>query len=346
MAGVQKIKLVNFRNFKELTLEFSDRSTVIVGPNTCGKTNILESLYLVSVGKSFKARLEEEMIYYSAASARVSARTESGDGEKTLEVFLGRSGSGLPHKKLTVNGVGKRLIDFAFQFPAVLFGPWDLDLVTQSPSLRRNFLNSVLSGVDREYRRALLSYERGLRQRNRLLVQIRDENIPRSSLMFWDELLIKNGDYMLRRREEFIEYINQSPALSDQQLCLEYDRSVISRSRLDQYLHEEIAAGTTLVGPHRDDLLIKIQDRDLAKYGSRGEQRMGVLWLKLAELSFVEKITGVRPTLLLDDIFSELDHEHRRIVLGACTKQQTIITTADPHYTEELSSVEIIHLDS
>ena len=133
---------------------------------------------------------------------------------------------------------------------------------------------------------------------------------------------------------------------------LEYDSSTISESRLEQYKVEEVAAATTLVGPHRDDFIFKVKgkglevkERDLAPYGSRGEQRMGVLWLKLAELAFVEEKTGEKPTLLLDDIFSELDHEHRDIVFDITKKQQTIITTADPHYIEGLEKVEKINLD-
>ncbi|MGD0523476.1 MAG: DNA replication and repair protein RecF, partial [Candidatus Microgenomates bacterium] len=106
-----------------------------------------------------------------------------------------------------------------------------------------------------------------------------------------------------------------------------------------------VAAATTLVGPHRDDFSIKDQERDLATYGSRGEQRMGVLWLKMAELAFVEDETGERPVLILDDIFSELDHEHRQIVMKIVGEQQTIITTADPHYIEAIKKVEIIKLE-
>jgi DNA replication and repair protein RecF len=128
---------------------------------------------------------------------------------------------------------------------------------------------------------------------------------------------------------------------------LDYDRSEISEGRLEQYRDEEIASATTLVGPHRDDFIFRIstnhqtpitKHRDLARYGSRGEQRMGVLWLKLAELAFVEDETQEKPILLLDDIFSELDHNHRDIVMEVCKNQQTIITTADEHFIEGFKS--------
>ena len=354
---VSKLRLNAFRNFKTKLLEFSDGVSVIIGPNASGKTNILESIFLLSTGKSFRAHLEEEMVNYDTDISRIKGRTKS-DGEiNDLEVILTRGlidiGKSAPEKvarkRLMLNGVAKRLVDFAGNFRVALFGPWDLDLVTESPSLRRKFLDTVLSQVDREYRRASLSYEKGLRQRNKLLLRIREEGLSRSQLLFWDRLLVKNGDYIAHAREEFIGFINATSELDDQSFSLEYDKSAISEARLEQYAEEEVAAATTLVGPHRDDIIFQIrvakaENRNLATYGSRGEQRMGVLWLKLAELAFVEAKTGERPTLLLDDIFSELDHKHREIVIKVAQNQQTVITTADPHFIEGFKKVEKIKL--
>lgn len=337
---IQKIHLTKFRNFSGKTLEFSDKITVIVGPNASGKTNILESLFLLSTGKSFKARTEVEMLNYNSELARISGKT----GALSLESVITKGDNGWPKKKLLVNGVSKRLIDFSGNFKVVLFGPWDMDLVTESPSLRRKFLDNVLSQVDREYRRSILSYEKGLRQRNRLLYRIREEGAPRNQLLFWNQLLIKTGDYISIKRQEFIEYVNGQPSLNGQKFKLEYDKSVISEGRLEQYKEEEVAAATTLVGPHRDDFIFFEKERNLSSYGSRGEQRMGVLWLKIAELEFIEKKTGERPTLLLDDIFSELDHEHRDVVMRFSKSQQTIITTADEHFLKGLRPDVIINL--
>jgi DNA replication and repair protein RecF len=350
---ITKLRLGAFRNFKTKFLEFSPRVTVIVGPNASGKTNILEGLFVLATGKSFRARVEEEMINYAAELARVKGRAKVDGAICDLEVVLTRGlidvGKAAPEKiarkKLLVNGVSKRLLDFAGNFRVTIFGPWDLDLVTASPSLRRKFLDTVLYQVDREYRRAALSYEKGLRQRNKLLLRIREEGLSRAQLLFWDKLLIKNGDYLSVKREEFIDYINATEALDKQKFEIFYDKSAISEARLEQYAEEEIAAATTLVGPHRDDFIFKAEkDRDLGKYGSRGEQRMGVLWLKLAELSYVSKVTRERPVLLLDDIFSELDHKHREIVMKAALNQQTIITTADPHFIGTFKKVEKISL--
>ena len=368
MMQIQKLRLTYFRNFKTKLLEFSPDVTVIIGPNASGKTNILESLFVLATGKSFRARIEEEMINYSREIARIKGLIKRDNQKSRLEVVLTRGkltiGTSpervekVARKRLLLNGVGKRLIDFSGNFKVVLFGPWDLHLVTESPSLRRRFLDTVLSQVDREYRRASLSYEKGLRQRNRLLYQIREESWAISGharLLFWDRLLIKNGDYISAKRGELISFINARSDFNRQDFSLEYDKSAISEARLAQYAQEEIAAATTLVGPHRDDFCFRLRKnkhaRDLSKYGSRGEQRMAVLWLKLAELAYIEEqaedlsAQAGKPTLLLDDIFSELDHEHRKIVMQASVKQQTIITTADPHFIEGLKKVEKIRLE-
>ncbi|MBI3397058.1 DNA replication and repair protein RecF [Candidatus Woesebacteria bacterium] len=365
---ISKVHLTAFRNFEDKVFSFSPKITIIVGPNAIGKTNLLESIYLLSVGKSFKAHLEEEMISYSSEIGRVKGKVINEKDKTTLlEVILTRGEIGrgttaperVPRKKLLVNGVSRRLVDFSGNLKTVLFGPWDLDLVTESPSLRRRFLDNVLSQVDKEYRRAIVAYERGLRQRNQLLYTIREEGTSRQQLYFWDRFLIKNGDYVSSKRDELINFINSTNALDSNSFYLEYDKSAISEARLEQYKSEEVAAATTLIGPHRDDFVFKqkkmaphfktikskkVEDMDLSKYGSRGEQRMSVLWLKIAELAFVEEKSGEKPTLILDDIFSELDHNHRSIVMNTANNQQTIISTADPHFVEKLENVELIEL--
>lgn len=355
---IKKLILKDFRNFKKKEIAFGGKINIILGANAVGKTNILESIYLLSTGRSFKARREEEMVSYESDIARISGQVSSA-GSTNLEIVLTRGAIDIgaerpervPRKKLTVNGISRHLYNFAGNLKVVLFGPWDMDLVTESPSIRRNFLDVVLSQVDREYRRTIVSYEKGLRQRNKLLYQIREEGTPRSTLTFWNMLLIKSGDYISAKRRGFIDFVNKSEnELPLKDYDIDYDPSAISESRLLEYKDEEVAAATTLVGPHRDDFIFKLKKgegkigRELARFGSRGEQRLGVLWIKLAELSFIEKVTGEKPTLLLDDIFSELDHEHRDLVYQVCKNQQTIITTADPHFLENLSSSNIIRL--
>lgn len=308
LVMLAKINLVNFRNYEKAEFEFS-LVTVVVGENGAGKSNLVEAIYLLATGKSFRAERDNEMVSYGQSFSKVSGQIE---GEK-LEVVLN------DRKKLEVNGVAKRQVDFVGRLPAVCFSPQDMELVTGSPGGRRRYLDFVISQMDREYRRCLVSYEKGLRQRNKLLEMIREDLAGRNQLFFWDRLLIKDGEYITRKRQEYLDR-NENAF---------YDKSVISEARLKQYEVEEVAAAVTLVGPHRDDFVINLKGRDVSKFGSRGEQRMAVFGLKEKEIEYL----GGSPLLLLDDIFSELDHKHREEVMNLVEDYggQVIITTTEPN---------------
>lgn len=351
---INKLSLTNFRGYEKKELEFEVLTTVLVGENAVGKTNILEAIYLLATGESFRAEKIEEMVNWRAEVAHVVGKVKAqnsklkavvsanADDFEMAQLGVVLTGGEVQGKKAVkrgykVNGAARRKQDFVGKLTVVVFRPEDLEIITDSPSLRRAFLDRVLTQVDREYRRSLISYEKGLRRRNKLLTQIREGEVPRTVLAFWDMLLVREGAILTRKRQELVEFVNSQPKI-EQTRQLEYDFSVISEKRLKQYEREEVLAGYTLVGPHRDDFKIlggesfgSAQDspRDLSKYGSRGEQRMGVLWLKLCELAFVEERTGERPVLLLDDIFSELDEQHDQLVMGLLGKQQTIITTTE-----------------
>lgn len=328
------ISLQNFRSYTKRTFTISPDVTLIVGENAAGKTNVLEAIMVLATGKSFRADQDAEMMYWGEKIAYIVGKI-SGDTKLEVQLTQGElQGHVVPKKRLLVNDVPRRSVDFVGNCRAVLFWPQDLELVTDSPSIRRKYLDTVLVQVDREYRRNLNSYERGLRQRNRLLDQIKDGTANRSQLLFWNQFLIRSGNYLTDKRREFIEYLNEY-RIQNIEYRITYDKSIISESRLEQYKDEEIAAKATLVGPHRDDFVIsKIRNNelfDLSKYGSRGEQRLAVLWMKLRELSYIELHTGDRPMLLLDDIFSELDSMHRELIWNLVSKQQTVISSADPH---------------
>lgn len=328
--------LQSFRSYSKKTWVFSAGVTCIVGPNAVGKTNVLEAIMMLATAKSFRAGADREVIRWDCEVARITAQSS----EEKLEIVLTTgvvSGQPAPLKNYLVNGVSRRSVDFVGVLRAVLFWPEDLEIVTDSPSIRRKYLDTVLVQTDREYRRNLLSYERGLRQRNKLLDFVNEGKASRSQLLFWDQLLIRAGGYITEKRASYIAFVN-TIGLSKHRFLVTYDKSVISEARLLQYKDEEVAAKSTLVGPHRDDFALLHQEhgaiavngyRDLSKFGSRGEQRLAVLWLKLAELSYIKHETGSRPILLLDDIFSELDQVHRALVGDITAKQQTIITSAD-----------------
>ena len=318
---LDKIFLQNFRSYENREFELADR-VVVVGPNGSGKSNLIEAIYLLATGKSFRAERDEEMVRYGDGLCVVSSEIGSGD---ELKIVLGE------RKKFEVNGVARRMMDFVGNLKAVMFGPGDMELVTGSPSVRRRYLDFVISQVDREYRRCQISYEKGLRQRNKLLDLIRDGLAGRNQLFFWDKLLIKNGQYLTDKRAEFLSVTG-----------FEYDKSEISEARLKQYEVEEVAAGNTLVGPHRDEFVLIRNGRDMSKYGSRGEQRMAVWWLKQKEIEYL----GGNPVLLLDDIFSELDHKHRDEVIELIKTYggQVIMTSADEHLVPMQKDWNIIRL--
>ncbi len=345
---LKKIHCQNFRNYNSQEFILSEGTNLIVGPNTVGKTNLMEAIYLLASRKSFRARLEEEMIQRDKEVARIKGQILSDDEKKLLEIVLTRgeiNGSRVAKKKYLVNGVPRRMIDFLENFRVVYFGPQDLEIVVDSPSIRRSWLDLVLEQADKNYRRANLSYQKGLRQRNKLLEQIRDEGKPHSSLFFWDKLLIENGQLITEKREEFLNFINENHDFFGQ-LEIHYDKSLISEARLAKYSQEETAAGTTLVGPHRDDFEVWQKEQNLHIYGSRGEQRTAVFNLKLAELEFLSEQTGQKAILLLDDIFSELDQQRRKHLLEVIPQQQTIMTTTDINLIEKesLKKMKVIKL--
>lgn len=346
---IKSISLQNFRSYKKQEFEFSLDTTLIIGPNTIGKTNILEAIFLVSTGKSFKTDKDPQMLEFGKEVGRVGAIV----GDLKLEVIITNgyvNGAKSQYKKFLVNGVPKRRVDFAGNLISVLFSPQDLDIIVDSPSLRRKFLDNVLEQVDRDYRIANIAYVKAVRQRNALLEYARQQGIRNEKQFeYWDNLVIENGEIITQKREDFISFVND---LNKEilEFVIHYDKSIISKDRLEQYKGEEIAAGVTLVGPHRDNFSVLIKDgkdmRDIKYFGSRGQQRLAILQLKSCEIAFIEKQLSKKPLLLLDDIFSELDEGHINLILEKAGKQQTILTTTHKEFvpTKHLKHMKVIEL--
>ncbi len=351
---LKHLSLQNFRSYSKAAFDFSQGITVIVGPNTSGKTNLLEAMYLLAIGKSFRAEKESEVIRFEEEVARITGVVDDTQLELvfTKGQVLGRDA---PLKKYLVNGVAKRRVDFAGNIHAVLFSPVDLEIIIDSPSIRRGFLDETISQVDREYRQALLTYTKAIRQRNALLEQAREQGIRNERhFSYWDTLLIQTGNIITAKREAFIAFLNNSQK-DIFSFMAQYDKSTMSRERLLQYKDAELGAGVTLVGPHRDDFSIHLypstgsgqaNTHDVKLYGSRGQQRLVVLQLKLLQLTFMEEAVGRRPLLLLDDIFSELDDAHIHLVSEMLGMQQTIFTTTHKEFVPEklLEAMKIISL--
>jgi DNA replication and repair protein RecF len=354
---LKRISLQNFRSYSKKDFNFSEKITLIVGPNTAGKSNLIEAIYFMAAGRSFRIDRDEQLIKFGKDIARIKAHLRQGSGgqtkieEKDLELMIAGSGVGgnlRSFKKYLVNGVGKRKADFIGNFFAVLFAPNDLEIIIGSPSKRRDFIDNILIQTDRDYRLAIGFYGKGLRIRNALLHRARETGIrSEKEFIYWDNLLITQGGKLTRKREDFIEYLNAAKKdIFDFKIF--YDKSTISKERLLQYKDAEIASGVTLVGPHRDDLIINLEGHDIKFFGSRGQQRLAILQLKILELNYIEQATQNKPTLLLDDIFSELDEGHINLILDMIGTQQTILTTTHEEFIPKklFKKVSVIELGS
>jgi DNA replication and repair protein RecF len=260
----------------------------------------------------------------------------------SLQVMIaqGEATGGRLTKKYLVNGIAKSRTNFVGFLPSVLFRPEELDIIVDGPSMRRDFLHNVLEQVDREYRGVKLVYDKALRQRNALL-DLAKETGKRNEEQFqyWDNLLITNGNIVTQKREAFIAFVNASQK-DIIPFVMTYDKSTISEERLLQYKDAEIHAGVTLVGPQRDDFFIEIPDsvgsyHNVQHYGSRGQQRLVILQLKMLQILFIEQSLGKKPLLVLDDIFSELDEKHIALVMERISGQQVVMTTTHKEFINE-----------
>ena len=344
---LKTLSLQNFRNYTKSEFNFSPKTTIIVGQNAIGKSNLIESIYLLSTGKSNRSEKDDQLFKFGKDISRVKGILENSDD---LEVVIVKS-DGL-RKKYLVNGVSKRRVDFAGRMPVVEFSPLDLSIVAGEPGRRRKFLDEVLEQIDQDYRYSHIAYFKALRQRNALLNQVQESGRRDDKIFaYWDNLLIKNGQILTKKREELIEYINKSKKdIFD--FTLVYDSSVISVARLDQYKNAEVGAGVTLVGPHRDDIFIKSSNKlsknleEVRYFGSRGQQRLVALELKLAQIAIIKQRLNAEPMLLLDDVFSELDDYNISHVLELMNTYQTIATTTHKEFFKnaKLSKMEVIEL--
>lgn len=384
------LRLQHFRNHVQREIVFDQPTTVIVGQNAHGKTSIIEAVNLLATGESFRAETIPEMIglgqelarvvgtvsddkpasHLSAGASSIAADEEMVELQLTLTKGLVQ-GKKTALRLYAVNGAKRRKQDFIRFLTTVVFRPEDMRLIEGSPSRRREFIDTPLSLVDSEYHRAITTYHQALQRRNKLLQQVREGEQPANVLTFWNLTLVKHGEYITQVRRDFLEYCQS--VLFPLQFSVEYDASPITAERIAQYQPREIAAGHTLIGPHKDDIVVKLSLADLQQgtlgeaipgewdwqtilhraqqpqtviehlpvsaYGSRGQQRLAVLWLKLCEYTFLKTRTGQPPLLLLDDILSELDNVSRQRVLELIGQGQTILTTTEPKVVREVQDI-------
>ncbi|NCN06358.1 MAG: DNA replication/repair protein RecF [Candidatus Pacebacteria bacterium] len=336
------LSLTDFRLHKRRTLEFLTPTTILVGANASGKTAILEAIYLLTSGTSFRAKVIAELIAFEREFARITAVLQDDAAEQTkLQVLFTRGvlqGKKVPARTFFVNDVKRQRRRMISYVSSVLFRPEDMRLVEGSPGRRRGFLDAVLSQVSQEYERAVRAYEQTLWRRNKLLVQVRAGEQPRTSLNYWTQALLKHGLLIQEIRRQFFGHA--AGVVFPLRFQAVYVPSVVSSQRQQEYAGREIAAGHTLIGPHKDDFRIELslqgEQHDVAAYGSRGQQRLAVLWLKLCERSYIQSHLETMPLLLLDDIWSELDDDSRALVEQILPEQQAIITTTHLELAQEL----------
>ena len=354
---LKKILLQNFRSYDQKLLEFSSKSNLIIGPNGSGKSNILESIYLLSTAKSFRSSSISQMIAWNQNLSSVRGKVIKKKQESEVEVQL------IKNQESPTNSVKRRfLIDkvpkprkiFLTCLNTVVFNPEDIRLVNGSPTRRRDFLDNIFTQIDWKYNSSLSQYHKALKHRNELLDLIRTNRASANELFYWDQSLVKNAAILYDLRLSFFNSANSFFLQNDypevKGLSLKYQPSILTLEKLNQNLNFDIQRGHTQFGPHRDDFIFEFslfsnQDKNLAFWGSRGQQRLAVLAIKLAEIHFLLEFSGSRPVLLLDDIFSELDSDHQKLVTDICRNYQTIITSSDPQTRDIIPESNLIKLE-
>ncbi|MXW30450.1 MAG: DNA replication/repair protein RecF [Chloroflexi bacterium] len=354
MTAVQltNLTLTNFRSYRQLDLALGPGLTVISGENGQGKSNLLEAVYLLAIGKSYRAVTERDLVSWQAAEAGgytiVAAALEGPQGALELRVGLDCREGNSTAKQVRVNGTPKRTSDLVGMMGAVLFAAEDIELVSGPPSGRRRYLDVLLAQVSRRYVQTLSRYHRVLAQRNTLLRAMREGRARDEELTFWDDALVKEGAVVLSERRSSMATLAAFTAsaferLSSQDvLSMAYvgtaaepedgDEERALREALRASRDQERARGMTVVGPHRDDLRLMLNGVEATRHASRGQARLAALAMRLGEARLLAERRGDQPLLLLDDALSELDERRRKLVLEeACCYPQTIVTTADPH---------------
>ena len=332
---ITNIRLQNFRSYKDASFEFEDGVNVIVGPNACGKTNLLEAILVVSQGKSYRAK-DAELIRSGAEWARIDADIVS----RHRTIKLERT-EALIKKTFDIDSQAFSRLSVQRQIPAVLFEPNQLQLITTSPEQRRNFIDNLLEQVNPEFAQSKRRYLRTLAQRNALLKNESKTNL--NQLFVWDIRLSELAGEIVAWRQELISVFNQDASLTysaiagkKHQLNLSYASKINTNNyassllkKLEQDADLDRLRSFTGAGPHRDDIQIHIDNKPIQNSASRGETRTLLLALKIKEAQILEEKRHEKPLLLLDDVFGELDGHRRHTLTDFLKAYQVFITTTD-----------------
>jgi len=344
---VNKLILKNFRNYIDITLTFTQSINIFIGQNGQGKTNILEAIYYGAMGHSHRTNTDSELIRWQQESASISIFFS----RLTIENNLLFKFNNNQKKEIITNNYPIKPKELIGLLNVVLFSPEDLMLIKGLPNMRRRFLDIEISQISPTYYQQLLKYNRIVAQRNTLLKKIREYTEKPEMLDAWDEQLAIVGDQIVKKRQVAVKKLAMLANLmhrritnNKENLTVIYHKHGIDdkvtehlideyRFKLVELRQNDIYRGSTSVGPHRDDLILSVNGINLRTFGSQGQQRTGVLALKLAELEFIKSETGEYPVLLLDDVMSELDASRREHLIAFIQDRiQTFITATEEKY--------------
>ena len=330
---IKNIELTNFRNYKNLKLEFDKNLNIFLGHNAQGKTNLLESIFVLGMGKSFRTNSDKEMIFFNEDFAKVKANVIEDNNEDEIEIIYQNEG-----KIIKLDGIKlQRTIDLLETVYIVAFSPEDLKIVKEGPDNRRRFLDRELCQIKPIYYSDLGNYKKVLKERNTLL---RNENSDKNLYSVFNESLAEYGTRIVKERKAFIERLQiLSEKIEDditsgsEKLVLSYETKINSKEEfiniLEENFEKDLYKGYTSFGPHKDDIKISVNDIDIRTYGSQGQQRTAALSMKLAEIGLIKQETGRDAVLLLDDVLSELDQDRQRYLINAMKGTQVFITATE-----------------
>ncbi len=340
---IKEIELMNFRNYEYRKIKLNETLNVFFGENAQGKTNIIEAIFLASIGKSFRTNKEKELIKFNQERAQVEINYKKSDREGKIRIEIGNK------KNIFLNGIKlKKVSELLGNVNIVIFSPDDINILKGGPQNRRRFLDIMISQLKPNYMHLLNLYSKTIEQRNNYLRQIKFENKKEDLLDIWDEKLVEYGVKICEYRKEFIEKIkkkiieiHKEITQEKEKIDIEYFSDANTRQNFINELKSrrklDIIKGFTTKGIHRDDFSIYINNKEVNIYGSQGQHRTVILSLKLAELKVIYDEIGENPILLLDDFMSELDNKRRINFLKSIKDTQVIITCTEKIPLENLN---------
>jgi len=351
---VKSIKLKNYRNFKELETKLNPKLNIFIGNNGQGKTNLLESIFLCSIGKSFRANNENDLIHFHENNFEVNLGVDKINDSLIRKISFDFKKNS--KKNIKINDINlEKMSELVGILNTVIFIPDDLRIIKGSPTERRRFINIDISQIKPKYKYLLKNYKKVLNQRNSIIKNLQ-KNQNKQVLEVWDEYIVNIGTELIYYRKKYIEDLNKYAAEIYDKISngaeifdLKYKCNIgniedlnkeeirnLLRDKLKDSLESDIYRNCTLIGPHKDDIVFKINNKDFKFFGSQGQQRSAVLAIKLAEIEIVEDEIGEYPVLLLDDVLSELDNNRKKFLMDYIVNIQTIITSTDDKDLREL----------